>query len=77
MRLAALIPLASDRRDEIGFRCEGCDVELRRVVALGDRWMTPQIVRITFGAHSSTITATPKIAAKRNGLGRAIVPARA
>jgi len=33
-------------------------------------------VWITFGAHSSTITVTPKIAAKRNGLGRAVGPAR-
>lgn len=37
MRLAAIFPLPSDRRDEISFRCEACDVELKRVVALADR----------------------------------------
>lgn len=45
-------------------------------MALGDRWMTAYVC-ITFGAHSSTITVTPKITAKRNGLSRAVAPARA
>jgi hypothetical protein len=70
------MPLASHCRDEIGFRCGACDVELRRVVALGERWMTAQIVCITFGAHSSTITVTPKIAANGTVSLRLVLVAR-